>query len=265
MSVGCGIAFEDLFRNHDHAGRAEAALEGVLVPEGFLHGVQFAVGGGEAFDGEDLRAIGLDGEHAAALDGLAVDFDGAGAAEGGFAAHVRAGEPDDFAEVVDQQEARLHFVSVAVAVDGHGDGSLHAHRPRQSIHREPCSAGGCDLLSTCISCSAGRAGRIASWSPGKDHAGKQPDLRRYRRQTLHHIFLRAGRCEALSLSAARASGIAVTRAFPDGESGGRIDRSSASALHVVRAPVGERARLLEQRILLRKATRRWRARWVTFS
>ena len=58
------------------------------------------------------RAIRLDGEHGAALDGLAVDFDGAGAAEGGFAADVGTGEPDDFAQVVDQQQARLDVVGV---------------------------------------------------------------------------------------------------------------------------------------------------------
>src|SRR6266446_1310669 len=34
------IAVENLLRRHDHAGRAEAALQSVLVPEGLLHRVE---------------------------------------------------------------------------------------------------------------------------------------------------------------------------------------------------------------------------------
>ena len=92
-----GIALEQLLGRHDHAGSAEAALEAMLVPEGFLHGVELAVGG-EAFDGHHLAAIRLDGEHGAGLYGLAVERHGAGAADGGFAADVAAGESDDFAQ-----------------------------------------------------------------------------------------------------------------------------------------------------------------------
>ena len=76
----------------------------VLIPEGFLHGIELSVGG-QALDGEDVASVGLDGEHGAALDGLAVDVDGAGAADGGLAADVRAGESGDFAQVVNEQQA----------------------------------------------------------------------------------------------------------------------------------------------------------------
>src|SRR5689334_14079560 len=37
------IALEQLLRGHDHAGRAVSALEAVLIPEGFLDGMQVAV------------------------------------------------------------------------------------------------------------------------------------------------------------------------------------------------------------------------------
>src|SRR5260370_1844352 len=38
-----GIALDDLFGSHDHAGSAEAALGSVLAPEGVLHGIEAAV------------------------------------------------------------------------------------------------------------------------------------------------------------------------------------------------------------------------------
>ena len=82
----------------------------MLVPERLLHGVQIAVGG-EAFDGDEFAAIGLDGEHGAGFDGLAVERDGAGAADGGFAADMRSGESGHFAQVMDEQESRLDFVA----------------------------------------------------------------------------------------------------------------------------------------------------------
>ena len=88
-SVGIGIALEQLLDCHDHAGRTEAALQAMLVPEGFLDRVQIAVCG-ESFNGEDVAAVRLDGEHGAGFDRLAVHHDGAGAANGGFAADVRA-------------------------------------------------------------------------------------------------------------------------------------------------------------------------------
>src|SRR5689334_464515 len=40
---GIRIIREKLFAHHDHAGRAETALQAVLVPEGLLQGVEFAV------------------------------------------------------------------------------------------------------------------------------------------------------------------------------------------------------------------------------
>src|SRR5690349_20267949 len=39
------IIRQQLFRAQDHARRAEAALQPVLVPERLLYGVEFAVGG----------------------------------------------------------------------------------------------------------------------------------------------------------------------------------------------------------------------------
>ena len=72
-------------------------------------GMQLAVGG-QAFDGEDFAAVGLDGEHGAALDGLAVERHGASAADGRLAADVRTGEAGHFAQVMDEEQARLDFM-----------------------------------------------------------------------------------------------------------------------------------------------------------
>jgi hypothetical protein len=74
----------------EHARRAGAALQTVVLGEGLLDRVELAVVG-EALDGEDVGAASLDGEHEARLDGLAVDDDGAGAADAVLAADVGAG------------------------------------------------------------------------------------------------------------------------------------------------------------------------------
>src|ERR1051326_1539812 len=112
-----GIALDDLFGGHDHARSAEAALGGVLVPEGILHGIEAAVFG-ESFDGEDIAAVGLDGEHGATLDGLAVHVDSASAAQRGFAADVGTGESNDIAEVVNEEQSWLDGVGMGLPIDG---------------------------------------------------------------------------------------------------------------------------------------------------
>src|SRR5690349_15758250 len=66
-------------RGHHHARRAEAALQTVVLLERGLHGMEL-VAAREPFDGGDLGALRLDGEHVAALHRLAVDQHGAGAA-----------------------------------------------------------------------------------------------------------------------------------------------------------------------------------------
>src|SRR5437667_2960350 len=95
---------EQMDRRHDHAWRAEAALQAVAVPESLLHRMQMAVR--DAFDRRDRRAVGLHGEHRARLDGLAVDEHRARAADAGLAADVRPGEAELIAKGVDEQRAQ---------------------------------------------------------------------------------------------------------------------------------------------------------------
>ena len=121
-----GVLLEQPGRLHDHARRAEPALEAVLVPERLLERVE---GGavGHAFDGLDLATVGLDGEHRARLGAGAIDMDGAGAAVARVAADMRAGQPEVVAQEMDEQESRLDVRLVDGAVDGDRD-VLGAHR-----------------------------------------------------------------------------------------------------------------------------------------
>src|SRR5712691_5587817 len=86
---GIRVLLQQVHGLHDHAGRAEAALQAVLLPETLLHRVQLARRC-QTLDRQDVGALGLHREHGARFHGLAVQVDGAGAALGGVAAHVRA-------------------------------------------------------------------------------------------------------------------------------------------------------------------------------
>src|SRR4051812_23868602 len=51
------LAMHDVDRGHDHAGRAEAALQAVILPERLLHRVQRRAIRRETLDGPDLVAV----------------------------------------------------------------------------------------------------------------------------------------------------------------------------------------------------------------
>src|ERR671925_612842 len=87
------VRAEELDAAHDHARRAEAALERVVLPEGLLERMELAALR-EALDRRDLAAVGLDGEHGARLHRVPVEVDRAGAAEGRVAADLRPGKPE---------------------------------------------------------------------------------------------------------------------------------------------------------------------------
>ena len=76
----------------DHARRAKAALQAVMLAKRLLHRMQRAVRIGDALDRGDLGTIGLADEHRAGLHRLAVQIDGAGAAMAGIAADMGAGQ-----------------------------------------------------------------------------------------------------------------------------------------------------------------------------
>src|SRR2546430_6584458 len=112
-------------RGHDEARCAVPALQAVLVPEGLLDRVQLAILG-QALDRGQALALGLDGEHRAALHRLAVDVDCAGAALACIAPDVRPGEPEVVTKVMHEQEPGLDLMLVPAAVDGSRNLVVHS-------------------------------------------------------------------------------------------------------------------------------------------
>src|SRR6516162_8131703 len=113
---GVGVLVEQRLGGHHHARGAEPALQAVLLLEALLQRVQLA-GGGQALDGADLVPVGLDGQHGARLHRAPVDQHGARAAVGGVASHVGAGQAEPAADQVGQQQPRLDFGDLLLAVD----------------------------------------------------------------------------------------------------------------------------------------------------
>src|SRR5882757_196012 len=85
------VAVDDVDRRHDHARRAIAALQSVIVAERRLHRVQF-VALRDTLDGGDAGAVGLPDQHRTGLDRPAIDMHDAGAALAGVAADMGAGQ-----------------------------------------------------------------------------------------------------------------------------------------------------------------------------
>ena len=73
--------------------------------------------GGHPLDRRDAAAVGLDGEHRAGLDRLAVDVDGARAALARVAADVGAGEVEVLADQLDQEASGLDVRLASLPVD----------------------------------------------------------------------------------------------------------------------------------------------------
>src|SRR5262249_9254787 len=94
---GVGVLVEGGPHGDDEAGRAEAALLGVVVDEGGRHGVELAVGD-EALGRLDRFTLSFDGKGGAGVDRLAVEHDGAGPAGAAVADALAAGDVEVVAE-----------------------------------------------------------------------------------------------------------------------------------------------------------------------
>src|SRR5512135_1245953 len=112
-----------------HAGRAETALQAVLLHEPLLDRIELRVLF-QPFDGHHLAAVGLHRQHRAALHRLAVEQHGAGAAVAGVAPDVGARHAERFTNEVHQQQAGFDFGRARRAVHGHRDRVRgHGHCP----------------------------------------------------------------------------------------------------------------------------------------
>src|SRR3954454_7412270 len=80
------LAMDDIDRGHDHAGRAETALQTMMLAERLLHRMQRRALGRKAFDGLYLVTIGHDSECGARLHRFTVEMHDAGATLRGVAA-----------------------------------------------------------------------------------------------------------------------------------------------------------------------------------
>src|SRR5262249_30476168 len=124
-----------------HARRTEAALESMMLAEACLQRRQPLILR-QPFDGDDFAALGLDRQHQAAADSLAVEKHGASTANPMLAANMRAGQPQMMAQAIGERQARLDRNLDFMAVD------LEA-----SLHRV-CSAAILRARSTMVPASA---------------------------------------------------------------------------------------------------------------
>jgi hypothetical protein len=100
----------------------------VVLVEGGLQGTEaFAVVGGQTFDGGHLGLDGLGGQQRAGLGGASVEQDRAGAAGGGVAADLGAGQAEVVAKELNQQGAGLEGHRHGRAVDLHRQADLLIH------------------------------------------------------------------------------------------------------------------------------------------
>src|SRR3712207_3381816 len=95
------IAPEQVVGGNYKPWRAEPALHPSGLDERYLHRVE-ALAVGYPFDGDDLAALGLAGEHQARADEHAVEVDRAGPALALLAGVLRPGEPESFAQDVEE-------------------------------------------------------------------------------------------------------------------------------------------------------------------
>src|SRR3954462_8325549 len=114
------VAIEERAARQHHSRRAVAALQAVLLPESFLHGVELSVLL-EPLDGGDLAPVGLHREERARLHRLSVEQHGARAAMARVATDVRSRHPQVLAQEVDEEQPRLDLPLLGLSVDGHLD------------------------------------------------------------------------------------------------------------------------------------------------
>jgi hypothetical protein len=116
------FAADYIDRGHDHARRAEAALQAVIFAESLLHRVEWPVRGRQSLDRQHVGALELQREDGARFDRFAVDMHDTCAALRRVAADMRASEPQMFAQQLYEQRARIDIGGDGLAVHRHGHG-----------------------------------------------------------------------------------------------------------------------------------------------
>ena len=108
-------------RGENHARGTDAALGSAFFEETFLDWVELFVDG-EALDGGDLSAFGLQDGDEAGVNQVSVDEDCAGSALAFSAAFFGSGEVQVFAKDIEETLHRWGFDGLGFAVDDEVDG-----------------------------------------------------------------------------------------------------------------------------------------------
>jgi hypothetical protein len=108
IQVTGAMAIDHVDRAHDHPWCTEAALQTVMLAESGLDRVQI-VRTADAFQGDNLGAIGLSCQQRASLHSLAVHMNHTGSALRGVAAHMGSGQTAHVPDEPDQKRAVLHI------------------------------------------------------------------------------------------------------------------------------------------------------------
>ncbi len=118
------------FERHHESGRAESALQSIVLDEGRLQGIKL-VFGCQRFDCRDLLALRGEGQHRAGVDRPTIREHRAGAAFAVVAGALGACQPEVVAHRVEQRHARFDIKPVVLAIDL----ELDRDRPRAKCGR----------------------------------------------------------------------------------------------------------------------------------
>ena len=179
VGVAVGLLAQQRMRGGDHARRAEAALQRVMLAERRLQRRQVVVVR-QALDRDDLGAFGLHREHQAGAHRLAVDQHGAGAADAVLAADMGAGQPQMMAQAIGERQARLDLdldrLAVDFEFDRHGFHTLRRRGFERALdhgagERAAIGGAGVDIV---LRIDRGGRRRLAPWRSMRlvDRAGR---------------------------------------------------------------------------------------------
>jgi hypothetical protein len=102
------VTMNDIDRCHDHAGRAIAALQAMIVAKCRLHRVQFFAPG-DALNGRHVTAVGLSDQCRAAFDGATIDVNYTCAALACVASDMSAGETEMITQQMNEERSVFKF------------------------------------------------------------------------------------------------------------------------------------------------------------
>jgi hypothetical protein len=114
------IPHEKLMCSKNHSRSAKTALKPMALPKSLLKRMQiFSLR--QPFDRRNISAVGLHRKHRAGLHRGIIQHHRARSANTGLAADVRAGQSEDFAKKMNQEQSRFHLVAMLDSIDLDGN------------------------------------------------------------------------------------------------------------------------------------------------